>query len=160
MRDKNDQKRAGGAEIVNPLARHLGDWMTPTDFALLKPGLTESLGSVTTPKPTQTFGAVGSAINTLPAPGSEAMVGLLAPVQGSVTSRVPRENPYLASLTPLAPSIPPLVSIAKPGPPLPAPAPAIPSFPPPATSPSPQSKVPEFAKPLTDEKYFKQLKRF
>ena len=39
--ERNDSKKRGEVgkpEIVNPLAAHLGEWMTREDYALLKPG--------------------------------------------------------------------------------------------------------------------------
>lgn len=157
-RDEKDPKDTIGA--VNPLARYLGDWMTPQDYALLKPGLADSLLSGAFAKGPAALPAVGSVGSLVSLPANDLTSASLAQVKPVFAPPVARENPYLQSLERQESS----GQIFTPQPKLPAvaPAPATPSplfVPPPPVTP-PQSKIPEFAKPATDEKYFKPLKRF
>ena len=168
--ERNDASslRAGDERSVpgvsNPLTQFLGDWMTPQDFALLRPSLEKaSLG-----------GSVRSGDAGFSLPGATDFAvdsSLKREIPGGFTaatslpSREPaRENPFLATLNPTAFSSPARVA------PPPAP-PSIGPFPGAGTpvGPTPGStavtaparpSVPEFPKPLQDEKYFKQLKRF
>lgn len=140
---------------ANPLETFLGDWMTPQDYALLKPGLSKS------------FDREGSrAHQTLGPAGTSAPNGLTAffPRSDSVNtglSSAPRENPYLEAMRsellvgPGSVNVNPVVA-----PPIARPpsASSITSAPPPPLSPAP--RIPEFVKPSTDDKYFKPLKRF
>ncbi len=139
--------------VANPLAGFLNDWMTPQDYALLKPGLAESFEtrsdsnkSPDLPKTAEIRGGID---------------GLLLGGNASPAMRAPaaRENPYLESLKVDLPATP-AVTTARPSMPIAAPTPAragIVAPPPPA---SVANKIPDFAKPPTDEKYFKPLKRF
>ena len=131
--------------------------MTPHDYALLKPGLEQAIGAQID---TRTNAPSSSATISLPLlPGTNATFGSVSPVPVSPVQTAPRENPYLTALSP-APAIPaPNPTSVSTLPSLPA-ASALPPFlgapqPPPA-----KSAVPDFVKPATDEKYFKQLKRF
>ena len=143
--------------VVNPLNSFLGEWMTPQDYALLKPGLTPSRepGALPSTSPISSIagnaGQVGGLNDwMLPTPGAAASI-LPAP---------PRENPYLPSarldLPPpgaLARSRPPEISSVSP------PSRPSPLLPPTPADP-PKSKIPDFVKPPSDDRYFKQLKRF
>ncbi|WP_414664995.1 hypothetical protein [Horticoccus sp. 23ND18S-11] len=154
-RERND--RSASVRVVNPLERYLGDWMTPQDYALLKPGLAESLGERTDVKrETTAFDATTIAGGLAGIAGGASPASPLS-VPGGSSAPLARENPYLQSLV-----TPPVITIA---PPPRAPSPA-PVFAPPATlgtpavnAPSP-ARIPDFARPANDEKYFKQLKRF
>lgn len=156
-RGEKDQRNTVGA--VNPLARYLGDWMTPQDYALLKPGLANSLGSGAADEGAAALGGMGSAGTLALLPGGDRASGSLGPVKPAFARPVPRENPFLQSIgrpesaAQVFASQPKLTAAA----PAPASSPAS-LVPPPLTA--PQSKIPEFAKPATDEKYFKPLKRF
>ena len=88
------------------------------------------------------------------------MFDVTVPMQPISAPAAMRENPYLQPLA--APGFVTLPSNVKSKlEPLPPPRTAnLPSFSPPTPIPPPQSKVPEFARPLADEKYFKPLKRF
>jgi hypothetical protein len=72
----------------------------------------------------------------------------------------PAENPYLQAMN----EPPPVVNVPQVPPPTVSPLASSPTptmvAPAPATPPPPQSKIPEFAKPATDSKLFKPLKRF
>jgi hypothetical protein len=145
------------AIVINPLTRFLDDWMTPQDYALLKPGLTQAFdpgvelkntGSISSP-------ALAASVSGIGDFGLSAMNGR-SPVKALPASR---DNPYLQSLMPelvvgvptpgaKAVSIPPLISATPPA-----------IAPPPPVG-STQTKIPEFAKPHNDDKYFKPLKRF
>jgi hypothetical protein len=133
----------------NPLNAFLADWMTPKDYALLKPGL-QSSGTSTVALP------AGPKVS-IAQPGS-ALFGNQASLLSSEASPAPvtkpTENPYLQALNEPAP----VVTVPPTPPANPVPAPAVaPALPVP---PQPQSKIPEFAKPATDNKLFKPLKRF
>jgi hypothetical protein len=154
-----ERERKENAAALNPLTRYLGDWMTPQDYALLKPGLQPSMagGEPRTSGATLPFG-VSSPVS--PLPGAETAFGLVPPTLPASTPAAPRVNPYLQSLTPAAaPAVfTPTASTVSP-PSAPAPAPVTVTSPPTVPAQS-GSKVPEFAKPGSDARYFKQLKRF
>jgi hypothetical protein len=162
-------------EAGNPLARYLAGWMTPQDYTLLKPGISRSTPGAGIP--TLTAGSVpspGAASGSASEIGSTTL-GLEAFPQRRGVTRAPRENPYLAGLgvtpvisflngsssaaavgIPRAPTGASGRTDASPGagttPSLLAPIPVLP--------PPPPSRIPDFAKPATDEKLFKPLKRF
>lgn len=157
-RSPPDRGQPGLVALTNPLTVYLDDWMTPQDFALLKPGLDGR------PAAALPLGNLGAAPGGFPSglpPGPMLPPGAAAvpvvPATGGLG--VGRENPFLAALNaPAAAGMaatPPVVSS-------PAPRPGTvttpPAVPPPATPPVP--RVPEFARPTADEKHFKPLKRF
>jgi hypothetical protein len=160
-----DSERKSKPSVVNPLTQYLGDWMRPQDYALLKPGLEQSLAGAGSTTRDGNFGysALNTNSGTLTA-NVEATLGLGASnAVAPALATAPHENPYLQLLNPSAASAPtaasPLMNIA------PAPAPSSPStmsasLALPAPPPPPKSRMPEFVKPATDEKYFKPLKRF
>lgn len=144
---------------VNPLTHYLGSWMTPQDFALLGPRLNPGA-----PTPALTAGAptgTTPAASPTGVPGTENKAwfgGVRAPPPAAYGG-APPINPYLAALefrpptSGLAPAtLPTMVSPSQ------TVLPAAATVPPPVSSPQP--KIPEFVRPLQDEKYFKQLKRF
>lgn len=138
--------------VFNPLTRFMADWMTPQDLALMKPVMEARAGGEFSGT-TRTGGAVSVAEFVLPVAGE----GLRSAIgsEGSFLPQPPRENPYLQAMSSPAPAALPVL----------APTPGLPlqgeprtlSLPAPL---APKSSIPDFAKPLNDEKYFKQLKRF
>ena len=155
--DPQGEKEKREAEALNPLTRYLGEWMTPQDYALLKPGLQDSLANTgvgagsqgTNPLAFPMPGSVGSEVNTLA--NETTLRGAMA--------AAPRENPYLDLLnTAPAAAMPAAVLPAPPATTFSAPLPSV-AAPPPSTVPA-KPRIPEFARPAQDEKYFKQLKRF
>jgi len=140
----------------NPLNRYMAGWMTTQDYALLKPGLdssTGALGMIARNEPAlrgldadaSMLGDAGSALD-LSAVGKNAPLVQFKPV----------ENPFLQSLAPSATPGP--MAFTAPAGPNPSSASAA-LAPPPEVAPQ-KSVIPDFAKPSTDDKYFKPLKRF
>jgi len=147
--------------VANPLNHYLGEWMTPQDYSLLKPGLTQSAMGGPGSRDSALLPIIQISDGKL-LPGLDPTTGLLSTSgPGLVQSQIPKSNPYLET-----PKLPTSVST----PPVYAPPPSMtPSSlkpnigavpPPPPMIESAKSKVPDFAKPAQDEKYFKQLKRF
>ncbi|MEO5958798.1 MAG: hypothetical protein ABIR80_06755 [Opitutaceae bacterium] len=144
---------------LNPLARYMGEWMTAKDFALLQPGLagagqggdlrTDDLAS------SPAFGAEASQLGSL-----DASLGLKA-VAKQMKGNASRENPYLQPIEvpalPATKTLPPVSPNVAPMPPTAVP---ILSVPPPRENGAGRAPGPDFPKPGSDEKYFKQLKRF
>jgi len=150
---------------TNPLAPFLGDWLTPHDYALLRPGVAAeaagrpgvgaSVGVYRNGVPSDFATALGAPTLKRDISGGFGP----APLPGATAPL--RENPFLAGLTD-APRMPsPSVSIP----------PAMVTVPPPASDrlalprtnpnlPPVSPKIPDVAKPRPDETYFKQLKRF
>jgi len=147
--------------VVNPLTQFLGSWMTPQDYALLRPGLDDSGRRNDVPG-----GAGGSAGGGGLAGGeSAAQLAFLESRPVSPANAPVRENPFLQALE--LPASPAGSSLSAPSanftlPEMsaaPASAPLLPATTV-APTPAPRSTVPDFAKPALEEKYFKQLKRF
>lgn len=153
---RTEDREARRAEsMANPLSRYMGEWMTPRDYAVMKPVVdaaargNESAGSgVNSPLPAG--GDTLSLPDTMRPPGearADERVGFTPPT--------PQENPYLqvlhtaATPTPQAAIVPPPANPPPPAISSPAPAPE-----------APRNKRPDFAKPLDDQKYFKPLKKF
>lgn len=145
--------------VTNPLDTFMAGWMTPQDFSLLRPGSTDrglERGVATDVSAAALPGYVTSGVGaTTPGlAGDELGRGVFSTAPAST------ENPYLQALVLPGPAdtmrapVPPIVQ--------PAPAPvSTPVYtPPPAGADSARSKIPDFARPPVDEKYFKQLKRF
>jgi hypothetical protein len=154
-RERREQREedATTAVVANPLNGFLGSWMTPQDYALLKPGLTPptdgGLGPKVSPLPNSTNVPIPSGgLSDLSRTGS-------LPPTTAISAR--RENPYLQSLKTEVPvtttrrqnDVAPIAPPSRPPPAITTP-PVVP----------PPSKIPEFAKPSSDDRYFKQLKRF
>lgn len=138
----------------NPLNQYLADWMTPGDYALLKPSANADVNGAMVrgglgSGPMESTLAVSAATETMAALGRDK----------PAFTPPPKENPYLQVLA--LPPPPPAVLAPVNGPSMPGPTqPASAAF---STSVSPMpapAKVPEFVRPLPDEKHFKQLKRF
>ncbi len=146
----------------NPLAGFMAGWMTSKDYALLQ---TKGDGAAATnasrTSPADGLPAASGFLSVEPS-GMAAIDGAtLIPAGGSKrpVSGNPRENPYLQLALPepapalltqpqiVAPSATISTARIMPGP---APALEVPARP----------NRPDFAKPLTDDKYFKPLKRF
>jgi len=142
---------------LNPLTRFLSGWMTPRDYVLLQP----ALGGIPA-APASGY----SEVNPLPLSGGRPSQTELGEsdfrLKGRDTfhaGRLPQPvNPYLPQPPPsggrptaLSPPVS-LPAVAGSGTAI--------SSPPPAPVPANTSKIPEFARPAADEKYFKQLKRF
>ena len=143
----------------DPFARFLGEWMTPSDYALLKsPTPNESV-------PRESVRAAAASTRGRDGPALDLSASLAAnagavPVKRTADAAVPRENPYLHSLVGPALATSPSLVLSRPvgnsgprpatGPNSLETAPPVPAHP----------KAPDFAKPTDDEKYFKQLKRF
>jgi hypothetical protein len=152
-RKKNEE--AASNNVVNPLTRYLGEWMTPQDYALLKPGLAEAFNG-------RAYGANSAGMGE----GRDAfkpgvtpdfgLGGAVAPTGNVATAK--RENPFLEPLKRDLP-VNAINGTAKPlaHAPVTSVSPTI--APPPART-LPPTKIPEFAKPPADDKYFKPLKRF
>ena len=157
-----DESRVPGAS--NPLTPFLGDWMTPRDYALLRPSLEKASPG----------GGVGSGDARFSLPGAADFAiesSLNRGIPGGLTTATPIRidpppgaNPFLESLNRI--EIAPPAQVA-PSPGLPGvaliPRSAAQSGPAPASagvSAPVRPSVPDFPKPLHDEKYFKQLKRF
>lgn len=157
--EANEPRRTEPAP--NPLARYMGDWMTPQDYALLKPvvdGARPGEAPTTTNSGASGSGSGAPAVGITSAlPGDFAGAGdMRGASRGGFTAPSAQENPYLqllntpqsapAPVTPIAP----VVATASPPP----------ASPPPPTMETAKSRIPDFAKPLDDQKHFKQLKRF
>jgi hypothetical protein len=148
--------------VVNPLNRYLGDWMTPQDYSLLKPGLAQSAMNGLNHEGSREGGLVIPGSNAL-RPGAVDQPGLRSSnVTNDVPAAKPKENPFLQALN--APAVPvnPPSSFVTPAQVVTVSPPKISMMaaPPAPVSEPAKSKVPDFAKPVQDEKYFKQLKRF
>ena len=140
----------------NPLAAYMASWMTPRDYALLQPSVAGLTAAELTARgePSGEF-ALPSLVGRS---GSLSSNASFSPVESQVAFFHTRENPFLAKSpeTPVATSgvtIPLRVPVPRTAIP---PAPVSPVIEMPITRPI----GPEFARPSTDEKYFKQLKRF
>ncbi len=142
--------------IVNPLTNFMAGWMTPQDFKLLQPTWGRDAD-----------GASGSRDEFAAAPPPTATGNRterlgLGKSPGDAASRMPRENPFLASLGPSGPasgSQSP-AAVAQP-PPVKTQGSSATPPPPSASTPAPVDPTrPPFMKPQDDAKYFKPLKRF
>jgi hypothetical protein len=155
---RETQEKPERSETANPLASYMSSWMSPGDFALLKPTSNSRLGdtSVTSESLVQKEPISAPADGARDGPLFQANVPL--PSSGSHP-----ENPYLTDQSE-APSLlgpssspvssPPQLSDTRNR-----------SSPVPAASEqsNPSGAAPsarDFAKPDSDAKYFKQLKRF
>ncbi len=162
VEQKPMEEAAHPPHVVNPLQSYLAAWMTPQDFALLKPTGTHAeatAAGLPTPFGTSAIAESGEGLSEFSVSDS----GTNAPaVELPGAASV---NPYLAAFaTPLNANAPATA---------PAPITTEPAFPPanPSSLAAPQSSAPptavppgdpaaEFKKAQDDAKYFKQLKRF
>ena len=143
--------------VFNPFTRYLGGWMTPADYALLKPGLDSALAGASPVKSAATPSPLSLELPDL-AGGDAGLSGLSAPSRGGVVTPAPHENPYLSLMNSVPPVPTPNAPAVVPPPIAPTLAPASVAGPP--NIPPAKSTVPDFAKPPVDEKYLKQLKKF
>ncbi len=150
---------AGQPVASDPFARFMGGWMTPQDYALLKP---VAVGESTPRDASRETGSVAPSLNARTPELSTSIRthGVVESARKQVPSPAPRENPYLQALA--APSIASRPALAAP-----KPTTISPSRPvagtvsiQPAATPPPPAKAPDFPSATDDEKYFKQLKRF
>lgn len=168
-----------GSAVSNPLARYLDGWMTPQDYALLKPGIADSItkpGGLAPAVVVKPGAASSSAMPSLNSIAESAAASTREPPRRAAPGRA-QENPYLAALRGLGGGPAPVsaglgggtsgvpvapgagrVSLA---PTLAAPTASTSLAAPPPPQPAPaKSVIPEFAKPNNDDKLFKPLKRF
>lgn len=161
-RGDDEEEKRNRTEPPNPFSRYLGDWMTPQDLALLKPALDAHRADNTGLSGARPAGAGDSAFSWSET-GAKALAAS-PKIGGRLQQANPvRENPYLEALGGGRPPAPPV--------PLPASPPSgsfgnnasvSPNISPVPPNPLPArpGQVPEFVRPNTDEKHFKQLKRF
>ena len=151
---------------VNPFARYLKDWVSPQDFALLQSTINapRETGAA---KPADYVSPQASDISSAVAaarpgdPGFASLFGGRGPGPETAGGRVrTAENPFLqflpgeisnsraAAQAPGASSLPnPVITPAQP---------ALA----PTAAPNPRGAVPEFVRPIADDKLYRQLKRF
>lgn len=138
------------ASTPNPLAPYLSSWLAPREYARLQSALDRP-------------GEIVSPVSPAPSPGN-LEVGVVAlpgrnqlPRMPASIGYKPLENPYLQAMLPSA--VPGRPSSASPSAPVVARplSPKVEDLPPQAP---PQSAIPPFVKPLSEERYFKPLKRF
>ncbi len=158
----NGEAGAAGA-VVNPLSGYMAGWMTPRDFALLKPNDRGSAIDATRDILRESA--------TLDGRASAATAGTNSFLAGTTNGNspgwmarggaTPEQNPYVQDFAAVpAWSAPPISTPAK------APATSgglgvILSAPGPRQDvPATRSTIPDFAKPTDDSKYFQGLKRF
>lgn len=148
---------------TNPFAQYLGDWISPQDYALLKPAVApvDAGRDLRTrdPMPQPSL----EAFSPLPDSRSKPLVPAKVFGAATVATGTDRVNPYLEVLK--SPGVTPLSmpGVATPKATI-ATAPAvpksgkttIPDLPPEP----PRSRPPDYVRPNADDKYFKQLKRF
>ena len=134
----------------------MAGWMTPQDFALLRPGLGGSAAADTAARGDPSLPALASNPGVTDFGGKNFSSSIMGLGSQDGVSAVPRENPFLQSFVPPSQPVMPVTL------------PALPSslsgtsgaFAPPPAPPPARSVTPDFAKPSDDAKYFKQLKRF
>jgi hypothetical protein len=141
----------------NPFAPYLAGWMTPADYALLKPVLEAANGA--------DLGA-GGAANAANAASFSFLPGPSAAPSGPPRDTAP-ENPFLQAMAAVSASVTvgavgPSGAGAAPANPAPAAVIFTPAIEPAPPLPTPAAKAtqPDFVKPQSDEKYFKPLRRF
>jgi hypothetical protein len=144
------------APDVNPLTRYMAGLMTPQDYALLKPGLDGAAAASLASRGDPSLPTVGAAVSGVSDTVSALELGAdTKPAPFALPK--PADNPFLQAFNQGGGSAPVVLA----APPTPSSAPSSPIF---APTPAPvapaNSKIPDFAKPAMDEKYFKQLKRF
>lgn len=171
--------------VFNPLNSYMAEWMSAGDYALLQAGAgANAVGGSNSPDAASTANSNSGLISALsgtslpggPAAASAALGGdsisaafggmdrdfLAAPSRASAAA-----NPFLQPLDPAAPSPVSAANLSATSAPAafpllpgtsdgPVQRPAFAPEPPPSAP----AKLPDFVRPQTDEKYFKQLKRF
>lgn len=164
-RAAGEPERVDSPAVINPLTDFLDDWMSPQDYALLGPGLAP--GPLARPEggPAGAMTVGRGGLSGLSTAGGFPGGILMAPPVPAPANRgaSERENPFLTALQ--APAGVPPAAVLPPRPP--AATPSIPAVTGSASPhgmtgapPPPPARVPEFARPGDDTKYFKPLKRF
>ncbi len=143
----------------NPLMNYMAGWMTSQDYALLKPGLDSVVSSrmANSPIVQASSGGVGefTAMGNLGGAGGVDFGATGKPAALALPK--PADNPFLQSFATVAAPVASFTPPSAAAPANPAPSAVVPQ---PLELPATRSKIPDFAKPAADEKYFKQLKRF
>jgi len=138
----------------NPLAPFLAGWMTARDYALLKPSATPG-SAATSASPVALPGIAASAPDSV----FSLRPDVRTPFRGDGPSRLapaPAGNPYLSAMNDPVPPSGALALPVRPVTAMPTPAPV--RYEP--APPPPPVKIPDFARPESDDRYFKPLKRF
>lgn len=152
-----DRERKELDPTLNPLTKYLAGWMTPQDYALLKPGLQGVRSGDSAPGTGTSVSPFAGELSGIVAP--EVAIGLAGTNKPAFVPATPHENPYLQAFNgPTSMPSPPAAPVAPPTS-IRSQVPAI-STPSGLPAPPVQAKIPDFVKPSTDEKYFKPLKRF
>lgn len=164
-RDEREQEGERKREKeVNPFAGFLKDWVSPQDFALLQSTIAAPR-EAGVGKPAEYVSAEASDISSaVPSarPGDAGLAALFVGRTPGLETPPPRgrtgENPFLQFLqvetsasrssAPAAPNQPNAIFAPVP----PAIAPSVP--------PTPRSLVPDFVRPIAEDKLYRQLKRF
>ncbi len=141
---------------LNPLTRFMVGWMTPQDFALLRPGLGGNAAADTAARGDPSLPALASNPGVADFGGKDFTSGIRGLSSQSGAPTAPRDNPFLQSFIPPSQPVMPATLPVLPSSPAGTPG----AFVPPAEAPPARSVTPNLAKPSDDAKYFKQLKRF
>ncbi len=158
-----EQEGNGRLPPPNPFAPYMQGWISPVDMPLLRPAWEVSR---VLPGPGAENGAseantrfLGTQEDLARKPG--ASIATVKSPLGGATSQT-RENPYLTNLENGAAGNAKPVALARPsvGPAAAYSSPSTSAAVPPPATPLPQSRIPDFVRPNTDDKYFKPLKRF
>ncbi len=160
--DANGKTRPSGSsttKLDNPLNQYMAGWMTPSDFATLQQVMNDGAKGVDAGAGFSPRGGAPTTANIDLSTLREGPVDLGASSRsgrgGAIT---PIDNPFLKGLDSV-PLVLDSATSAPSGPTAPAWTPtALPAAVEP--KPTPQTAIPDFAKPSEDAKYFKQLKRF
>ena len=163
---ESNTARKRDAEL-NPFARYLKDWVSPQDFALLQSTLAAPReANANAAKPADYVSAQTTDISAATAV-TRSSASSLAELFGGRTAgaEVPNgrsrgsENPFLQFLPGEGASSrnPPASGLPSPATPLVKPAPSVHA---PAVVPIPRGAVPDFVRPIADDKLYRQLKRF
>ena len=159
-RDASSAARKPEAAAPNPLAGYLAGWMTPADYALLKPVI-ESADADASERGT------GSIANPSSGPAAFSFSTTTPASRASSPLMAPTENPFIEAMNAVSSAIPAGATgantvAASPQNSAPLPSVFTPPLEPLPVPPTPagKSSVPDFVKPQNDEKYFKPLRRF
>lgn len=160
--NKDNERTPPAPPVVNPLTRFMAGWMTPQDYALLQTNPSGSAAEHGTPSASSSVFLPGTTGAGVSLEAGDGIMGRFESRKNTSEIVTPRDNPYLQGLAVPAPSSSPVYA----APPAPLPPPATtnsaPIF---APSPAPEiapakSRIPDFVRPASDDKYFKPLKRF
>lgn len=162
-------------EARNPFSRYIEQWMSPQDYAVLRPALAPLPGASLAPESRPPVaGNAAIAIGAAPSSALVPTTTLDPPPHRDGRRGDSRPNPYLEALAPVRRADPPgFAGTVRTNSPIPVP----PVSPGPRTTSAGRPEVanpanpevrnlssatgiPEFVRPADDEKYFKPLKRF